>query len=376
MRRRCRLMKIGLILNMANNQWLIAKALRRLGVDAELVLSAKDFGMAFPHWEEADIPGMDPYEIDVAELSRYYSLPDWVRLWNPRDLHVRPENVIDLLYMAKEYDLLQLSAPSVIYLQFMGKKFIVHEAGWIRNFAFRDGAAEKLARRGYDKAQCVVMTNPDCYALLEKIKYRKAVFIPFVVETERYRPMQVDRDSVLTFLHPTRHLWNGKGNDRLLRAFSKFIHQGYDARLVMMNWGTSEDINQSRRLVQELQIDRNVEWLDPVSKPRLIQLYNRSDAVFDQFMVGSYGTTAIEAMACARPVVMYLEKYWNTKCYGEVAPVLNAQTADEIFGAMVALTDERYRQKVGLDARNYVIKHHGPEVIAKKYMQLYREVLE
>jgi glycosyltransferase involved in cell wall biosynthesis len=144
----------------------------------------------------------------------------------------------------------------------------------------------------------------------------------------------------------------------------------------MMNWGTSEDINQSRRLVQELQIDRNVEWLDPVSKPRLIQLYNRSDAVFDQFMVGSYGTTAIEAMACARPVVMYLEKYWNTKCYGEVAPVLNAQTADEIFGAMVALTDERYRQKVGLDARNYVVRHHGPEVIAEKYMQLYREVLE
>ena len=369
-------MKIGLVMNTANNQWLIAKSLRQAGVEADLIINAKDFGMALPHWEEADISGLDPYVIDIEEISKYYALPNWVKLWNPKDLHVSPQDVVDLLYMTKEYDLLQLSPPSVIYLQFMRKKFIVHEAGWIRKFSFLDGAAEKLARRGYSKAECVVMTNPDCYNLLRKISYRKETFIPFIVETERYRPTPVERqDDGLVFLHPTRHVWDVKGNQKLISAFGKFIGRGYKAKLLMMDWGTLEDTEKSRSLVRELQVVGNVEWFMPVSKPGLINLYNRSDAVFDQFVLGSYGTTAPEAMACARPVVMYLEQHWNNKCYGEVAPVLNARTVDEILDAMVALTDASLRRKLGEKGRRYVIAHHNPEIVAKQYVQLYREVL-
>lgn len=369
-------MKVGLVLNMANNQWLIAKALRRAGIEADLIINAKDFGMGVPHWEEADIVGVDPYAIDLDELSKYYALPEFVKIWNPKDLHVAPQNVIRLLYMVKEYDLLQLSPPSVVYLQFMRKKFIVHEAGWIRKFPFLDGTAEKLARRGYSRAEYVVMTNPDCYSLLEKIRYRREVFIPFVVETDRYKPIPAERkDDGLVFFHPTRHVWNVKGNDRLLYAFAKFLAQGYNARLMMVDWGTLEDSDQSRALVKSLGIERNVEWVSPCSKPRLIKLYNQSDAVFDQFLLGSYGTTAPEAMACGRPVVMYLEQYWNKRCYGEVAPVMNVRTTDQIFDAMVALSDPNLRRKLGEEGRNYVVQHHSPDMIANRYIQLYEEVL-
>ena len=223
------------------------------------------------------------------------------------------------------------------------------------------------------------MTNPDCYSLLPKIKYRREVFIPFIVETDRYKPTPVSRngnEDALTFFHPTRHVWNVKGNDRLLRAFAKFVAQGYKSRLVMIDWGTMEDAEQSKALVKTLGIDRYVEWLSPVSKPRLIQLYNQSDVVFDQFILGSYGTTAPEAMGCGRPVVMYLDEYWNKKCYGRVAPVLNAQTVDEILEAMLALTDRGLRRKLGEEARNYVVEHHSPPMIARQYIELYREVLE
>lgn len=369
-------MKIGLVMNMANNQWLIAKSLRRAGVEADLIINAKDFGMGVPHWEEADIVGVDPYAMDMDELSKYYRLPEWVKVWNPSDLHVSPQNVINLLYMVKEYDLLQLSPPSVVYLQFMGKKFVVHEAGWIRKFPFLDGAAEKLARRGYSRAECVVMTNPDCYSLLEKIKYRNEIFIPFIVEADRYRPIPTERKGdILTFFHPTRHVWNVKGNDRLLCAFAKFLGRGYKARLLMVDWGTLEDAERSRSLVMSLGIENSVEWLSPCSKPRLIQLYNRSDAVFDQFLLGSYGTTAPEAMGCGKPVAMYLEQYWNKRCYGEVAPVMNVRTTDEIFDAMVKLTDPNLRRKLGEDSRNYVVQHHSPETVAKQYIRLYEEIL-
>lgn len=369
-------MKIGLVMNMANNQWQITKSLRRIGVDAELIINARDFGMSMPQWEEADIVDIDPYAVDMSPLSNYYRTPDWVKVWNPKDLHVSPLDVVDLLYMLKQYDLLQLSPPSVVYLQFMRKKFIVHEAGWIRKFPFLDGAAEKLARRGYSKAECVVMTNPDCYSLLDKIRYRREVFIPFIVEPERYKPTPVKRENVdLTFFHPTRHMWSVKGNDRLLRAFGKFIATGHKAALVLVDWGTLEDTESSRNLVRELGLEGSVKWLRPVSKPRLIQLYNSADAVFDQFLLGSYGTTAPEAMSCGAPVVMYLNEYWNKKCYGEVAPILNVRTVDEILDAMVALTDASLRRKLGEKGRNYAIKHHSADVVARQYVQLYEEVL-
>lgn len=369
-------MKVGLVLNMANNQWLIAKALRRAGIEADLIISSRDFGMSFPHWEEAEISGVDPYTARIQDLSKYYTLPGWVKVWDPSDLHISPQNVIDLLNMVKQYELLQLSVPSVIYLQFLGKKFIVHEAGWLRNFPYLDGAAEKLARRGYSKAECVVMTNADCYPHLNKIRYRRQVFIPFVIDIERYRPLEQPRqDDTLTFFHPTRHVWNVKGNQRLLYAFAKFLENGYQARLVMMDWGTLEDAQLSKELVERLGIESHVRWLSPVSKPRLIQLYNSSDAVFDQFVLGCYGTTAPEAMACGKPVVMRLERSCNEECYGEFPPILNAESVDEIHEAMIALTDPNLRRKRGEAGRRYVIEHHSPDKVANQYAALYREVL-
>jgi len=161
----------------------------------------------------------------------------------------------------------------------------------------------------------------------------------------------------------------------LLRAFGEFIEHGYKAKLVMVDWGTLEDTELSKELVRRLGIEKHVEWLSPLSKPRLIEFYNRSDAVFDQFILGSYGTTAPEAMSCEKPVVMYLDRYWNEKCYGEIAPVLNVSAADEIFNAMVALTDSGLRRNCGEAGRRYVIEHHSPESVVEKYVQLYEEVL-
>jgi glycosyltransferase involved in cell wall biosynthesis len=56
--------------------------------------------------------------------------------------------------------------------------------------------------------------------------------------------------------------------------------------------------------------------------------------------------------------------------------VLNVQTVDEILGAMVALTDQGLRRKLGEQARDYVTRHHSPQSVARQYVELYKEVLE
>lgn len=369
-------MKIGLFFNMANNQYLITKALRSIGVDATLIINAKDFGMSFPHWEEAVVKGVDPYHADAMQLAAFHSLPRWIKTWYSPS-QVDPIGISQLMRMARDYDLIQLAPPCVVYLQFVGKPFIVHESGWIRNFPYLDGLAEKLARRGYVYAQYVVMTNPDCYSILQKIRHRASIFIPFVVDSERYKPKGIrNTTGTLRFFNPSRQQWEVKGTDRLLRAFGSFIKKGYKAELTLVDWGTIEGVSASKTLISKLGITKQVKWIAPVSKPILIELYASSDAVFDQYLLGSYGTSAPEALACETPVVMYLDSYWNRECYGEVAPVLNARTDEEILEAMCALTDSTTRVDYGRKGREYVIRHHSPNIIAHQYLDLYRRILE
>jgi glycosyltransferase involved in cell wall biosynthesis len=331
--------------------------------------------MSMPMWEDLKLK-MDPYSFNVTEALKKYDLPEWMKIWGQEGKHVNPQEILKLLFMVKEYDLLHLHPPSPIYLQFSSKPFVIHEAGWIRKLVIYDTPTERLGRRAYAKADCIVMTNPDTYELLAKLPYRKAVFIPFIIDTDRYKPIgDVRKKEGLLFFHPARQIWNVKGNDRLIRAFKKFISLGNKAKLRMVNWGETEDASRSVSLVRELGIERHVEWVQPYSKPDLIRVYSEADVVLDQFILGSGGTTLFEAMSCEVPVMIYLNE-WNMKCFGEMPPIVNVRTVDEICEAMVSLRDPSLRKRIGKKERQFVLKHNRPEVVGDQLMKLYKEVLE
>lgn len=324
-------------------------------------------------WEDLEVK-MDPYEFNLNKVLERYNLPKWMKIWCSGDLHINPQNVISLFYMVKDYDLLHLHQPSPTYLQFSGKPFVIHEAGWIRKLVTRNTAAEKLGRRAYSRAECIVMTNPDTYTLLRRITYKRENFVPFIVDTERYKSMKVKKSEELLFFHPARHVWDVKGNNKLICAFKKFIDDGYQAKLRMVDWGWLEDVGKTKELVRNLKLEQYVEWVQPYSKPALIRAYNEADVVFDQFILGSGGTTMFEAMSCEVPVVIYLNE-WNKKCFGEMPPIVNARTAGEIYESMVLLSsDRKIRKEIGIKERKFVLKYSHPDIVAEKLISLYEEL--
>lgn len=370
-------LRLAHTLNMANDAYAIVKALRRNGLAAELIINSADFGMGLPMWEDLEIE-MDPYKIDFEKLLEKYDLPEWIKIWwstSPNSHLLYSLEVIGLFKIASEYDYLHCHTPSSMFLQFSGKPFIVHEAGWIRSLVRDDRSVEKLGRRSYAKARCVVMTNPDTYPMLFKLQYRREEFIPFVIDPNQYKPHKVDKKEDLLFFHPARHVWDVKGNQKLIHAFAKFIQEGYAAKLRMVDWGWAEDTSRSKSLIENLNIREHIEWVPPYSKPSLIKTYNESDAVFDQFILGSGGTACYEALSCGKPVVIYLNE-WNQKCFGEMPPVENCHSVDQIFKAMVRLTDARHRRDLGKRGRQFIYRHNHPDVVAKHLIQLYGEVFQ
>ena len=127
-------MKIVHVLNMANNGYHMVKALRKNGVEADLIIDSSDFGMALPIWEENEVEE-DPYTIPFQKLIAKYGVPPYVKIWHnaqskivntkhasrlpkwPRAL--KGAHVPDLYKMVKEYDVLHLHQPAPIFFPFL-----------------------------------------------------------------------------------------------------------------------------------------------------------------------------------------------------------------------------------------------------------------
>jgi len=77
-------------------------------------------------------------------------------------------------------------------------------------------------------------------------------------------------------------------------------------------------------------------------------------------------------MACGKPLVQYIDRELYQTFYGDVPPIANAKTEDEIYNILLRIIDEpRFRKKIGNEARNWLLKHHNHEKIIKKYLYLY-----
>jgi glycosyltransferase involved in cell wall biosynthesis len=167
-----------------------------------------------------------------------------------------------------------------------------------------------------------------------------------------------------------------KGSDRMLRAFAELVRRDrLKALLILNEWGA--EVERSRALVLELGIGRNVRWLRPLPKLRLIDAYRAADVVLDQFLIGTFGAVAPEAMACGTPVVMAFDSEIHRWCFSELPPVVDARTTEQIYSALRRLAqDEDERARLGQLGREWIERHHGWRLVVDRHIKIYEEVLE
>ena len=358
--------------------------MRKLGVDADLIIERPSHVASLPQWEDGEVEmGVlgDPYDPNWDAFK--WSLPDWIQVWDDRKLwfpYSRTLRWSSLLFMLRKYDLIIGHAPFAKianpYRALYRKPYIIFDAGWIRYLPLNKKGYAR-ARKGYREAARILYTNVDTESMLIEQGYSKLAYTPFAIDTDKYSPSQSQTPDTPTFFHPSRHDWPEKGNDRLLRGFAKYVQRNRKAKLVTVEWYQSiEDLQMSKQLVSELGIQENVRWVPVMPKSRLIEYYQKSTAIFDQFLFGAFGTTAPEALSCGKPVVGYVEsKYWQ-KYHTEPPPVLNASSEDDIYNAMVKLEDEQLRIDLGKRGRKWIMQNCDYTRVSSQQLELYEEVLK
>jgi glycosyltransferase involved in cell wall biosynthesis len=121
-------------------------------------------------------------------------------------------------------------------------------------------------------------------------------------------------------------------------------------------------------------LDADLELVEGLHHDEAFDRYRAADIVVDQLNAGWYGVFAIEAMALGKPVVTFLhdEAVRRTEeAFGTRVPLVptTKETLREALRPLVA--DPALRRRVGAESRAYVERVHDLERVADRLLALY-----
>lgn len=375
-------MRVLHLSNTNNIGYKVARSLREFEVESTLLVNCSNFIMRDPSWESP-------------ELVSQTQLPDWIRYYRNTQRHRLSfgswnirfpyfyclQQSVDLACLAGEYCLLQAYNYNVVLcLTQLKKLFIAFYIGGDLNVtAVSRTLVGWLMRRAYRCARFVFYSNINMITV-QRLELRNAHFMPLSVNTEKYvlsNNSAVGEQVGYEFLlfSPTRHAWKTKGNDKLIYAFAQLMQESNrKIKLILCAWG--EDLEQSCVLSCDLKVEDNIVWRPLMLKRELIRFYHASDIILNQFNLGAFGLTTLEAMACEKPVVLHFTPKIHEWCFPEHPSIVSACTEQEIYQKTVELVrDAKLQGMISRKSREWFKRYHSWERIADLHIQLYQELL-
>lgn len=112
-----------------------------------------------------------------------------------------------------------------------------------------------------------------------------------------------------------------------------------------------------------------------VPNKEAIKMVQDCDIFIDQFIVGSYGMAALEAMAMGKVVFCYIKSSMITQ-YSTELPIINCniETLKSKIEYFINHKDEL--TKIGHQSREYVAKNHDTTILIPKLLTIYKDKIK
>lgn len=211
---------------------------------------------------------------------------------------------------------------------------------------------------------------------------RRIELIPYGLDTTLYKPLDqalarnalnLPADKQIILMGALDSTTNPrKGFAYLAQATRILASRGWGSRAQLVVFGAKEtsrvpDCGLKTRFVGTLHDDFS-----------LALVYSAADVFVAPSLEEAFGLTILEAMACGTPCVGFdvggISDMIENRRTGCLAPALNAQGLAD--GIAWVLQDEANRVQLGENARNKVEIEFTSQLCAKRYLSLYREILE
>jgi len=397
-------LRVCLVGNMNNNNYILAKMLRREGVEADLILLNNEYRYFLPEHYDEDLKDGYPEWIKKVKWGTGASF-----FYTTKDIILKDLKGYDI------YIACNLFAPAFLYKAGLIKKTIVRVHGgdlYLLPFWDRLLKTYKHYLRPFISLPVYYLSNvqkkaiKECLAVftlphgkiynsilrLKILDKLKVIGAP--IDTNKFSPQYVEkiikfrgipskiRNIIanmekydFTIFSPTRHFWTkntvvlnpeaDKGNDILILGFKKFIEsEKVNPLLILVEKGP--DVMASKSLIKKLKIEENVLWIPEMTPSELLYLYYFSDIVADEFKDGRYASVGLEGMAMEKPVLVYIDKEFEVMTGIPFPPCMNASNPDEVKMLLKDFNENRVKyNRIGRLARIWVNRYHGKGLVRK-----------
>lgn len=376
--------------NIANISYMRAAGLRRRGIDLTVYLPHDDPNlMSQPAWEDFDGEigelGSDPQQALLnlplpPGVRRMTVNKDW------RDQLARGEaGFLDpahtrgwpdyMLHIDGLRDLARHDALLITQLLYFGplanRPYIIGPMGgeiWFD--AARDDTRGRLTRLALEQAYAVIVSNPLTLSHARRYGLKNCLYLPLMIDEERYKPgdaadiraqWQAQSGGDFFVLTSMRLDNDWKGAHLALEGFAEFARTHPGARLVALGWGADEVA--AREQLTRSGIADQVLLMPIVGKVRLARYLQAADVLIEQFVLGYYGASGLEAMASGLPVIMRLEReQYDALISVGAPPVLEAARAADVTAHLSSLyQDAGRRRALGAKTRDWFMTTHASD---------------
>jgi hypothetical protein len=182
----------------------------------------------------------------------------------------------------------------------------------------------------------------------------------------------------IVLLMYSRYSDRWKGTGLFIEAFTN-VAKRWPERFFLITSGWGEDHGKYMDAISSDPVLRKCLYCmdGAVSKGYLRKLLNSVDVVVDQFLLGWYGSTFVEAAACGRMVLINLDRQrWGEYVDMEFPPVRDCSSVEKIEMMLGELAKGKVdpRQE-GTEFEQWIRRNHGMEKLVPRLLELVEERL-
>jgi mannosylfructose-phosphate synthase len=188
---------------------------------------------------------------------------------------------------------------------------------------------------------------------------------------------------------PARYIFSlsridtNKGHDFLLHAFNKVRKAFPDVQLVIAGGSPKPEARElgvleaMREIVDEKEMHARVRIIGYVPDQLLVPYYRQAQMFALPSLFEPFGMTALEAMACATPVVASRLGGIRTVITSEENGLLVDPSEPEEFAGAITrlLNDPDLAQRLGRKGRETILEQYSWEAIAERHLAFYRRFI-
>lgn len=172
-----------------------------------------------------------------------------------------------------------------------------------------------------------------------------------------------------------------KGTGKLVEAMTVLRRDfGLPIGFLMVEWGT--DIDRVKRLCAESGVIENIAFVKPMSRIRMQKTMAACDVLADQFHYEAFGALSIRAWEQGMAVVSRRVSHDARPLMGEIPPVSDASTSEEIARAISDLFRRQlevgrtaYKEQHLRASRGWLVRRHHHGITRQLQLDRYQQML-